>query len=297
MSFYATIQTDTIADMRNNQNTENIIIEKKNITISKYDRVNLGFTQLYQYRRFILIFAIREIKLQYSQTILGILWSIITPLTGLLIYSLFFTKIILLNTGGIPYPVFVLAGLAAWYYFTYLVGSGGSSVIQAQSIIKKIYFPKLVLPLSKAVVGLVNLVIILALLIIYMLITGYFPCLNIIFLPVVILFNMITGLSLGIWLSALTIRYRDFHHIIPYTIGFGIWLTPVFYPVSILPESYQFFMFFNPMAAVAEGYRWALAGTPFPSINYLFSIIPVLILLAGGLYYFRKIEGKMVDMV
>ncbi|MBU0765264.1 MAG: ABC transporter permease, partial [Bacteroidetes bacterium] len=206
-------------------------------------------------------------------------------------------KIVMIDTGDIPYPVFVLTGLSSWYYFTYLVSNAGTSLVSAQTIIKKIYFPKLVIPVSKAITGFVNLLITLLLLFIFMVITGRYPNLNIIGLPVIILLNIITGLAFGIWLSALTIRFRDFHHIIPYIIGFGIWITPVFYPISLIPESYRHFIYLNPMAAVAEGYRWALLGGKLPSPWFLTSLIAVFVLLITGMLYFRKNEGKIADMI
>ncbi len=253
--------------------------------------------KVYQYRQLIVVFAARHIKSKYAQTFMGVLWSIFQPLTALLIFTLFFGKIIKLDSGSIPYSLFVFSGMISWYYFTFLVENGAESLKDAQSIIRKLYFPKLLLPLSKAIAGLVDFVISLLILIVLMLIFGFYPGINILFLPIFILLNMITGLSIGIWLSVLSIRYVDMKIFIPYIISFGIWLTPVFYPPKIIPNDYNFLIYMNPMAAVIAGYRWSILGDVIPSIYYAFSAIPVMVLFISGLIYFNKIEHKIVDIL
>lgn len=268
-------------------------------TISSSDKKSLfaNLWKVYQYRQLIVVFAARHIKSKYAQTFMGVLWSIFQPLTALVIFTFFFKTIIKLDTGVIPYSLFVFCGMISWYYFTFLVENGAESLKDAQSIIRKLYFPKLLLPLSKALAGLVDFAISLIILLVLMLILGFYPGINIIFLPIFILLNMITGLSIGIWLSVLSIRYVDMKIFIPYIISFGIWLTPVFYPPKIILNEFNFLIFMNPMAAVIAGYRWAILGDAIPSVYYAVSFIPVIILFVSGLMYFNKIEHKIVDIL
>jgi lipopolysaccharide transport system permease protein len=274
-------------------------INKKIIT-SKRHGIRRNIIRLYEFRRLILIFAKRDIKVQYAQTFLGLLSSVLQPLTALVVFTLFFDKLLdITHRFGInmPYPLFAFTGMIPWYFFTMLIGNAGTSLSQSEHLIKKIFFPKLVLPLSKVLVGLVEFCVSSVFLVILMLIYQYKPPLSIIYLPVFIFLNILTGLSIGIWLSALTIRYRDFHHFIPYLISFGIWLTPVFYPGSLIPADKLFYIHLNPMAGVIAGFRWCILGDAFPDLGYLKGFIPVIILFISGLMYFRKVENKVVDFV
>lgn len=255
------------------------------------------FKKVYHYRALITTFTYRDIKAEYAQTVLGILWSAIKPLTGLLIFTIFFDKLLTVDTGNVPYPLFAFSGMVSWYYFTFLMAHAGTALINAQNLIKKIYFPKLILPLSKVLVGLVEFGVSLVLLLIMMFVFGKIPGPQIVFLPVFILLNIIVGLTVGIWLSALTVRYRDFHHIIPYLVSFGIWLTPVFYPATLIPAQYQFVLYLNPMAGVIAGFRWSLLGDVMPSAYFLIGLVPVTFLFILGLLYFRKIEDDIADIL
>lgn len=255
------------------------------------------WNRLFEYRAMIYSIALSEIKAQYSQTVLGVLWAALRPLMGLAIYTFFFHYLLKVDTGDLPYHLFAFCGIMPWLYFTYLVGDAGISVMQSKDIIKKVYFPKLILPISKALIGLVDFAIGFLVLFVLMLGSGYLPTYKFVFLPLFIALNVATGLSIGIWLSALTIRYRDFHQIIPYLIGFGIFLTPVFFPTTLIPEQYHFIIYINPMAGVIEGFRWCLFEGETLSLYYLIGFAPVIILLVSGLFYFKNIEGKMADIV
>lgn len=269
----------------------------KKIISSRKKTLHLDLRKLFSYRALIYVFASRDLKVQYSQTFLGILWSLIQPLTGLLIFTFFFSYVVKVDTGGIPYPLFAFSGMISWYFFSSLMAQSGTSLMQSQYLIRKIYFPKLVLPISKSLTCFAEFGISFLLLLVIMLITGYYPTINILALPLFILFNLLTGLAVGLWLSALTIRYRDFYHIIPYIINFGIWLTPVFYPVTMIPEKIKFLIYFNPMAGVISGFRWSLLGGEPPSVYYLFSFAIVIFIFITGLFYFRKMETKIADLV
>ncbi|MBP9151198.1 MAG: ABC transporter permease [Flavobacteriales bacterium] len=262
---------------------------------------DIGFFQyvkrVWKFRSLIRILAVRDIKIRYSQTLLGVLWSVLQPLVAISIYTVFFYYVLGIKTGDVPYPLFVLPGIIGWFQFTNIINGAGMSLLENPDLIRKIEFPKMVLPLSRVLSGLLEVAITFGLMFLLMLIYGYGPSLKILLLPFFILLNIITGLSVSVWLAALTIRYRDFHHIIPYLVSFGIWVTPVFYPSTILPAGAEKYMFLNPVANIIAGFRWCMVDGPMLSYLQLLSFIPVLLLMLGGYRYFYKVEKTIVDHV
>lgn len=262
---------------------------------------SIGFVEylkrIWQYRSLIRVLAIRDIKIRYSQTLLGVFWSVLQPLVAIFIYTVFFYYVLEINTGEVPYPLFVLPGIIGWFQFTNIINASGMALHNNPDLIRKIDFPKLVLPLSKVVSGLLEVVITLGLMLILMLAYGYPPSFKLALVPFFIALNVITGLAVAIWLAALTIKYRDFHHIIPYLVSFGIWITPVFYPTTILPAGAEKYMFLNPVADVIAGLRWCLIDGTFLEWYHFISFVPVTILFAFGYRYFYKVERTIVDHV
>lgn len=272
-------------------------MEEVKIISAEPDSLQVYVSKLWRYRSLITTFAKRDIKIKYAQTLFGFFWVVLQPFPSVIIFTFFFGTLIKVDTGLLPYPVFALAGMIGWNYFTSLTNGVGSSLIESQHILKKIYFPKLLLPLSKILSSGVDFLIAFAVVVIVMLFFGVLPGVSVLVLPLFVLLNILCGFSIGVWISALTFRYRDFQHIAPYLINFSIWLTPVFYPATILPNKLEYIMYLNPMAFTLEGYRYALAGGAAPSSRYLISIIPVAILLLSGLWYFRRIEDDIADFV
>ena len=261
------------------------------------DSLRLYLGKVYRYRGLILRFLVRDVKEKYKQTYLGVLWSVIQAVAGLGLISFFFGYLVKIDTGAVPYPLYVFPGIISWYYFSFIIGYSGSSLVQSQHIIKKTYFPKLIIPFSRALVGLVDVFIWSVLLIVLMLVFRYPFSNNLLFIPVFVFLNLITGLSIAIWLSALTIRYRDMLIFIPYLIGFGIFITPVFFSDTMIPAKYFWFLYLNPMAGVISGLRWSFLSTAFPSAGFLLGFIPVFLLLFSGLFYFKRIEGEIADTI
>lgn len=271
--------------------SEKIIIES-----TRNKPIILQIRKIWEYRALIKVFIIRDIKVHYTQTKLGIFWSLIQALTATVIVNFFFGNLMNIDTGDVPYIIFAFPGMIAWYYFSQIIGFAGTSILQSQHIIKKIYFPKLILPIYKTLVGLFEFLV---WFIVFMGICIYYHyplSIHILFLPVSIILNMITGLSIAIWLAAITVRYRDALLIIPFLIGFGIFVTPVFFAKAMIPENYQILIYLNPMAGVIAFYRWCLLGSGF-SGNYLFGFIPVIALFVSGLFYFRRVESIMADLI
>jgi lipopolysaccharide transport system permease protein len=267
------------------------IINSQPIGLKEYVR------RVINYRSLIYALAKRDIKAKYSQTILGVIWAIIQPLIALLIFSVFFKGLIQLETGNVPYPVFAFSGMILWYYFSNIIHQSGNALLAEQDLIKKIYFPRIILPMYKAFIGLFELVIAFLLLIIIMLIWRVDISYKICFAPVIILLITFTGLTISIWLNALTVKKRDLLHLVPYLINYGIWLTPVFYPSTLIPEPYQDWLYYlNPVATIIELFRAALLNLPFEWMH-LISFVPLLILFVIGVYFFKKTEKNIADFV
>ncbi len=263
--------------------------------------ISLNLRELLKYKDLFLTLAYRDLRVRYAQTFLGFLWAFLQPITTLAILFVVFSKVAKIDTGGVPYPIFAMCGMSAWTYFAFVMNQSGTSIISSQNMIKKIYFPRLIIPLSKAVVGFVDFAITFLLIAVLMLIYQFQPTWNIIYLPAFIIITIISALGVGIWLSALTIRYRDFQHIVPFMVQFGLYATPVAYPASTvvdtLPKWASAIYFMNPMAGVVEGFRWSLIGGNPPSQFAYISFAVIFIIFVSGLFYFRKVEKVMADIV
>ena len=274
---------------------------QKTVVDADKERLSLNLRELIAYKDLFLVLAYRDLRVRYAQTFLGLFWAFIQPAATLLIFTVVFGMAVKVDTGGVPYPIFAIAGMSAWAYFAFVLNQSGNSIIGAQEMVKKIYFPRLVIPLSKAVVGFVDFAVALLFMAILMIIYGFMPSGNIIYLPIFILLTIITALAVGIWLSALTIRYRDFQHIVPFMVQFGIYATPIAYPaetiVKTLPTWAVVIYYLNPMAGVVEGFRWSILGGEAPSQYSYISVILVIVLFVSALFYFRKVERVMADIV
>ncbi len=253
--------------------------------------------ELKNYRDLFYILAYKDLRVRYAQTFLGFFWALLQPLATLLIFILVFGMAVKVDTGDIPYPLFAISGISMWAYFGFVLNQSGNSIIGAQEMIKKIYFPRLVIPLSKAVVGFVDFAVALLMLALLMVVYGFTPSSSIIFAPLFIILNILAALSVGIWLSALTIRYRDFQHVIPFLVQFGLYATPVAYPARLVPEKYQLIYNLNPMAGVIQGFRWSVFGGDPPDVYFYISMTVILVLFVSSLFYFKKVEDVMADIV
>jgi lipopolysaccharide transport system permease protein len=262
---------------------------------------HLNLKELFDYKDLFYTLAYRDFKVRYAQTFLGFAWAFIQPALTLLVFSLLFSRGLQVDTQGVPYLLFAASGLAAWTYFSTVMGQAGGSIIGAQSMVQKIYFPRLVIPLSKAVVGLIDFGITLCIIFMLMLYYRYVPSPNIIFLPLFLLAAILSALGVGVWLSALSIRYRDFQHIVPFLVRFGMFLTPVAYPASIIvskiPAWASVIYFLNPIAGVIEGFRWCIFGTNPPGTLSYISFGVILFLFISSLFYFKKVEKTIADIV
>jgi lipopolysaccharide transport system permease protein len=264
-------------------------------------RFSLNLKELLDYRDLFLILAYRDLRIRYAQTFLGLAWAFLQPAATLLIFTVVFGRAVKVDTGGIPYPVFAITGMTAWTYFAFVLNQSGNSIVASQEMVKKIYFPRLVIPLSKAVVGFVDFLMAFAILFVLMAIYRVTPSPNMVFLPGFILLTVVSALAAGIWLSALTIRYRDFQHVIPFLVQFGLYATPIAYPsetiIDNLPRWGTALYYLNPMAGVVEGFRWSVLGGAPPNAFAYLSFGVMAILFVTALMYFRRVERVMADIV
>ena len=269
--------------------------------ISANQKLSINFKELIEYKDLFLILAYRDYRVRYAQTLLGFTWAFFQPIATLLVFFVVFGRAIQVDTGNVPYPIFALCGMSCWTYFAFLMSQSGNSIILAQNMIKKIYCPRLIIPLSKAVVGLIDYIIVLFLMILLMTYYAFTPSPNVVFAPVFVFFTIISALAIGIWLSALTVRYRDFQHILPFMVQFGIYVSPVAFSSQLiadrLPPWLGALYYFNPMAGVIEGFRWSVLGGSAPHHFAYISFSMVFILLLTGLVYFRRMERIMADIV
>lgn len=272
------------------------MIELKISSGSKTKFSTIG-KDLWQYRDLISILAWRDYKVRYAQTFLGFVWAFLQPLATLLIFTLIFSRVAKVDTGTIPYPLFAQSGMLAWTYFAFLISQAGNSIVGAQAMVKKIYFPRLVIPISKAIVGLIDFMISLVILIFIGAYYQFVPSANIIYLPLFILLLIIGGLGVGIWVSALTVRFRDFTHLLPFIVQIGMYASPVAYAANMVPEKYQWLYALNPMVGVIEGVRWSIIGGEAPGQIIFFSIGVMLLLFFTSLWYFKKVERVMADLI
>ena len=253
--------------------------------------------ELWNYRELLYTFIWRDVKVRYKQTVLGFLWVIIQPLFMMVIFTFFFGKLAGIPSDNVPYPLFVLAALLPWALFSEGITRSTLSMVSNAAIMTKVYFPRLIMPLSGVISPLVDFIMSMSVLVVMMVYYGYVPTLMVVFLPIFIVLAMATSFSVGIWASALNVKYRDFQYTIPFLIQIWLFASPVVYPSSLLPESLQFLYNLNPMVAVIEGFRWVLLGTEAPGSGTFISVGLVIALLISGLFYFRRMEQYYSDIV
>lgn len=258
----------------------------------------LQLRDVWEYRELLYFLVWRDVKVRYKQTALGIAWVALQPLATTIVFTLIFGNLAQLPSDNLPYAVFALAGLLPWNYFAGAIGRGGASLVGSAHLISKVYFPRLIIPIASVLGGLVDVVIVFGLLAVLMAVYGYFPSLSWLLLPLFLLMAIATALGVSLWLSALNVRYRDIGYLIPFLVQLWFFATPVVYPQSMIPAPWNVVYALNPMAGVVEGFRWALFGKgSAPGPVLLVSLAMVALLLASGLYVFKRMERTFADVV
>ncbi len=260
--------------------------------------IPLNLRDLWHYRELLYFLTWRDIKVRYKQTALGAAWAIIQPFFTMVVFSVVFGRLAKIPSDGLPYPIFAYCALLPWQLFSHALTESGNSLVANERLITKVYFPRLVIPLSAVLAGLVDFGIAFVILLGMMVYYGITPTAAVFTLPFFLIVALGTALGVGLWLSALNVQYRDVRYAIPFLTQFWLFATPIAYPSSLVPEPWRFFFGLNPMAGVVEGFRWALLGTAHaPGLMLVVSVAAVLALLVGGLYYFRQMEKTFADVV
>jgi lipopolysaccharide transport system permease protein len=260
--------------------------------------VSLHLRELWEYRELLYFLMWRDIKVRYKQTALGASWAIIQPVFTMLVFSLFFGRLAKVPSDGIPYPLFSFTALVPWTFFAQGLSQSSDSLVGSANLIKKIYFPRLAIPIATVCAGMVDFCLAFSVLVVLALSYGVHPTRNALWLPVFVLLAFVTALGVGLWLSAFNVKYRDVKYVVPFFTQVWMFATPIAYPSSLLSEKWRLVYGLNPMAGVVEAFRWALLGTKTPpSAMILVSWAASLIILVSGAYYFRRMEKSFADIV
>ena len=259
--------------------------------------VQLNLAELWYFRELLYFLTLRDVKVRYKQTVMGLAWVIIQPLGTMLIFTLVFNRFVRLDAGPLPYPLFALSGLLLWLFFANAVTNSTNSLISNANLITKVYFPRMFIPAASVGAGLVDLGVAFLLLIVMCFYYGVSLTLHILFLPLIILLMTLLALGVGLLSAALTVKYRDLRHALPFIIQLWMFASPVIYPVSVVPEKWKWLLTVNPVAGIIEGFRASLTGVPFNWFHLSLSAAITLALLVCSVYVFRRFEDTFADVV
>jgi lipopolysaccharide transport system permease protein len=271
------------------------------VTIIEASRgwVPLRLAELWEYREVLYFLVWRDLKARYRQTLLGVAWAVIQPLFTMVLFTVIFGKLARIPSDGLPYAVFSLAGLVPWNFFSTALTQSSNSLVNNSQILRKVYFPRLFLPLGRVLGCLPDLALAFGLLLIIAWRYGLHPSLaSLCWVPLFVVLALVMALAAGLWLSALNVRFRDIQHVIPFLIQFWLFATPIVYPSSLLPARWRPLYALNPMVGVVDGFRWALLGTGDPPGTLLaMSALGALVVLTAGALFFRRVEKTFADVV
>ena len=257
------------------------------------------WADLWRYRELFYILAWRDIAVRYKQTVIGILWAVLRPLLTMMIFVVVFDKIAKLPSEGVPYPIFVFAAMLPWTFFATAFADASNSLIGNANLISKVYFPRLIIPAASVIVAAVDFMISFVILIALMAWYSYWPDWHIFALPLFLLLGFFAALGAGLFVASLNVKYRDFRFVIPFIVQLGLYISPVGFSSTIVPEQYRIFYYLNPMVAVVDGFRWAISGgkTAFNTTELSISVSIVVILCIVGVIHFRKTEKTFADVI
>jgi lipopolysaccharide transport system permease protein len=259
--------------------------------------VAVNFAELWRYRELLLFRALRDIRVRYKQTALGASWALLQPVLTMVVFSIFFGRLAGVPSDGVPYPIFTFCALLPWQLFAYALTQSSNSLVDDAPVLTKVYFPRLIIPLASVLAGLVDFAIACLVLAAMMLHYGIVPGWRLLAIPFFTLLALAAALAVGLWLSALNVKYRDIRYTIPFLAQLWLFITPVAYSSALVPERWRTIYGLNPMVGVVDGFRWALLGKTTPQPMLLASVAGTALLLAGGLMYFRRVERSFADII
>jgi lipopolysaccharide transport system permease protein len=257
----------------------------------------LDWKELWAYRELLYVLTMRDIKVRYKQTVLGFAWAIIQPVMMMVVFSIFFGRLAKIPSDGLPYPIFVYAALLPWTFFANSITNSANSLVGSANLVSKVYFPRLIIPLSSIGSGLVDFAIAAVILLLLMVYYAVSWTSNLLMVPILVACAALTALGVGTFLAALNVAYRDFRYVVPFLVQFWMFATPVVYPASLVPREWQWVLYLNPMAGVIEGFRSAFLGAPFDIPAMLVSLAIAAALFVAGTAYFGKVERRFADII
>ncbi len=260
--------------------------------------VSLKLREVWDYRELLYFLIWRDIKVRYKQTVLGAAWAVLQPLLTMLVFSIIFGRLAKVPSDGIAYPLFAFTALLPWQLFAHALNDSANSLVTNQQLITKVYFPRLVIPMGAVLAGLIDFAVGFVVLLGMMVYYRTFPHWTMLMLPLFLILTLVVALAVGLWLSALNVRYRDVRHTIPFLTQFWLFVTPIAYSSSLIPERWRWCCGLNPMAGAVEGFRWTLLGSTRGGISVIaLSVFVACLLLVGGLFYFRRMERTFSDII
>ena len=275
-------------------------VSAKNVTVIRPSRgwIPLRLQDLWKSRELLYFLVWRDIKVRYKQTVIGAAWAILQPFFTMVVFSLFFGRLAKIPSDGIPYPIFSYAALVPWMFFANGLSQSSDSLVSSANLIKKVYFPRLAIPIAAVMSGMIDFLLAFSVLLGIMFFYGIIPTWHVIWLPAFLILTLTTSLGVGLWLSAMNVQFRDVRYTVPFLIQFWLFSTPIAYPSSLLSEPWRTIYAINPMVGVVEGFRWALLGTKTaPGPMVIVSAVTAIIILISGAVYFRRMEKMFADIV
>jgi len=258
----------------------------------------LELLSLWHYRELLYFLVWRDVKVRYKQTAIGASWAVLQPLITMVIFTIIFSRLANISSDGKPYPIFSFAALLPWTYFSQALLRSGNSLVGSSNLITKIYFPRLLIPIAASVAPLVDFLFSFLMLVLLMIWYGVVPTWGLVILPGLVMLSLVTALAVGLWLTTLSVKYRDVGHIIPFLVQIWMYGSPVAYSLNMVPEKWRLLYSLNPIVGVIEGFRWAILGTVRPDFMVMtVSSVVMLLLLAGGLVYFKNMEQTFADII
>jgi len=257
----------------------------------------LDLRELWAYRELLIVLTMRDIKVRYKQTVLGVAWAILQPFMTMVVFTIFFGHLANMPSDGFPFPIFVYSALVPWTFFANAISSSSSSLVGSAHLVSKVYFPRLIIPLSSIGVGIVDFGVAASMLLAMMLFYGVGWSLNLLMAPVLLLAIMFTAFGVGTCLSALTVSYRDFRYVVPFMVQLWMFVTPVVYPASLVPTQWRWLFYLNPMAGLIEGFRSVFLAKPFDFLGLAISAGVAIGLLLVGVAYFERVERRFADVI
>lgn len=285
--------------MCSTRQTATAVVAERSLTMIGEGRPSSGgWREVWTYRELLYFLVWRDVKVRYNQTVLGIAWALVQPVATMIVFSVVFGKLAHMPSDGVPYPLFALAALVPWTYFSTAITQGAASLVSSQHLVSKVYFPRLIVPLASVITPAVDAAVSFAVLASFLLWSGLWPNSATAMLPAFVLLAVATALTATLWLAAINVQFRDVRFVMPFLVQFCLFVTPIAYPSSLIGDQWRLAYAINPMATVVDGFRWTLlAGPPPPAAAVLVSVVVISVMTATGLRYFRRTQGMFADVI